>query len=135
MVRIVNPPKGSHFQIGDFVPKAGIYTRPGVIIEKKDNGMVVIDTNKEEIDKYHRHTNTSGLSPDEKKKFNEIMDKTMEAQSNGERINQLQVTIDNLKLNVEDKKVVEYLRNEQAQLIRLSRELPRIYTYESGRIR
>ena len=36
------------------VNKAGIYTKPGVVVEKKEDGTVIIDTRKEVIDKYHR---------------------------------------------------------------------------------
>jgi hypothetical protein len=42
-------------QVGDFVAKAGIYTKPGVVIEKRDDGTVLIDTEPSVIDQYHRH--------------------------------------------------------------------------------
>ena len=49
-------------QIGDLVSKAGIYTNPGVIVEKKEDGTVVVDTEPMEVNKYHRYTNTTGLN-------------------------------------------------------------------------
>jgi len=121
-------------QIGDYVGRAGIYTKPGVIIEKKEDGTVVIDTDKDTIDKYHRHSNTSGLTAEEKEQFNSIMDEVMNSKDQGQRINKLQARIDELKSQPENKQIVYRLSNEQAQLIRLARELPRVYVYESSKI-
>ncbi len=135
MVQIAPPPKGSHIQIGDYVNNAGIYTRPGVVVDKKPDGTVVIDTDPEIIHKFHRHTNTSGMSLEEKEKFNGIMDDVMRSDRNEDRINQMQETIDQLKLEPANKKVVETLRNEQAQLIRLSRSLPRVYNYDGDKLK
>ena len=61
-------------QIGDLVPKSGIYTEPGVIIKKKEDGTVVVDTEPMSINKYHRYGNTTGLSEQEKTKFNTLLD-------------------------------------------------------------
>lgn len=127
MVFIPPPSKSAFIKIGDYVPKVGIYTNPGVIIEKKEDGTVIIDTDKDMIKKYHRHSITTGLTPDEKDKFNSIMDDVMSIDDNKERITELQNKIDALKANPEEKKVADFLRNEQAQLIRWSRELPKVY--------
>ena len=135
MVQIATPSRSSKLQIGDFVLKAGIYTNPGVVVEKKEDGTVIVDTEPDMIKQYHRHTNTTGLTPDEKQRFNEIMDNVIRADQNSDRINQLQSTIDTLKSDPTHKKVVEALRNEQAQLIRISRELPRVYAYDGNQIR
>lgn len=131
MVKLVGGNQGPNVQIGDYVPKAGIYTKPGVVTEKKEDGTVVIDTDPENIKKYHRHSNTNGLTPEEKEKFNSIMDDVMNLQEFGDRINQVQSQIDALKVDPKNKKLVDSLRNEQAQLIRHSRELPRVYNYET----
>lgn len=114
-------------QIGDFVPRAGIYTKPGVVTESKANGDVVVDTDPAMINKYHRHAITTGLSPEDKDKFNAIMDDVMSMKTNDERLNNLQSTIDSLKNDPNNKKVAGALHNEQAVLIRLSRELPKVY--------
>ena len=53
-------------KIGDLIPKSGIYTNPGVVIEKQADGNVRIDTDGQEISKYHRYANTSGLGLAEK---------------------------------------------------------------------
>ena len=118
---------GQQIQIGDYIPKAGIYTKPGVLVEKKEDGSVVVDTDQESIKKYHRHSNTNGLSPEDKEKFNSIMDDVMKLDNNGERLNELQKCIDEIRTDPTSKKVVDSLRNEQSQLIRLSKELPRVY--------
>lgn len=135
MVTIAPPVRGANVQVGDYVAKAGIYTKPGVIMEKREDGTVVIDTDGDAIKKYHRHTNTSGLTPDEKDKFNNIMDEVMQGEKNADRINLLQGKIDGLKTDPVNKKVVETLRNEQAVLIRMSRELPRVYNYDVDKLR
>jgi hypothetical protein len=125
----------SKLQVGDYVSKAGNYTKPGVIVEKKEDGTVVIDTDVDTISRFHRHTNTSGLTVEDKDRFNAIMDDVMSAESNIEKINVLQQTIDQLKTDIGNTKVVQTLQNQQAELIRLSRELPRIYQYEGDKLR
>jgi hypothetical protein len=77
MVQVIRPPKGANVQMGDLVNKAGIYTKPGVVVDKKEDGTVVIDTNEDEIKKFHRHSNTTGLTIEDKEKFNTIMDEIM----------------------------------------------------------
>jgi len=134
MVQVIRPPKGANVQTGDLVNKAGIYTRPGVVIEKKADGSVVIDTDAEQVKKFHRHSNTTGLSLEDKDKFNGIMDDIMLGDSNADRINNLQMKLDELRIDPTAQKLAQALRNEQAQLIRLSRELPRVYQYDSNKI-
>jgi hypothetical protein len=134
MVQIVRPPKGANIQTGDLVNKAGIYTKPGVVIEKKEDGSVVIDTDAEQVKRFHRHSNTSGLTLEDKERFNGIMDGIMEGDSNADRINNLQMKLDELRVDPAAQKLAQALRNEQAQLIRLSRELPRVYQYDSSKI-
>ena len=125
----------SQIEIGDFVPRAGIYTRPGVVAEKKENGDVVVNTSPEMIQKYHRHAITTGLSMEDKDKFNAIMDDVMKMKTNDERMSSLQSTIDSLKENPINKKVTGALHNEQAVLIRKSQELPRIYQVSGDKIK
>ena len=122
-------------QVGDYVSKAGIYTKPGVVTEKKEDGTVVIDTDPELIKKFHRHSNTNGLSVSDKERFNSIMDDIMKVDDNGERLSKLQQTIDELRADPASKPVADSLRNEQSQLIRLTRELPRVYDYNAKDIR
>lgn len=121
-------------QIGDFVGRAGIYTKPGVVTEKKDNGDVVVDTDPAMIEKYHRYAVVTGLTPENKEKFNEIMDEVMKMKNNDERLNSLQTRIDELKNDPINKKVVGALHNEQAVLIRMSRELPKVYQVSSEKL-
>lgn len=128
------PKRNANMQIGDLVQKAGIYTKPGVVVEKKEDGTVVIDTDQKQIERYHRYTNTSGLSPEDKVRFNSIMDEVMESQDDGERINRLQEKIDVLRNDPDGKKIFETLINQQSTLIRYSKELPRVYSYDSGKI-
>lgn len=134
MVQIVRPPKGANIQTGDLVNKAGIYTKPGVVVEKKEDGTVVIDTDEEQVNRFHRHSNTSGLTLENKERFNAIMDEIMSGESNADRINNLQIKLDELRNSPDSQKLAQALRNEQAQLIRLSRELPRVYQYDSNKI-
>ena len=134
MVHIPSANRAHSFQIGDFVSKAGVYTKPGVVVEKKDDGTLVIDTDQETIDKYHKHSNTTGLAPQDKDKFNAIMDEIMAREGSANRIANLQKKIDGLQGDSSNRLVVERLRNEQSQLIRLSKELPRIYQYPADKI-
>lgn len=135
MVFIPPPSKSAFIQIGDYVPKVGIYTNPGVVKEKKDDGTVIIDTDKDMIKKFHRHSITTGLTPDEKDRFNNIMDDVMSLKQNTERILVLQEKIDKMRNDPKEKKVSDFLRNEQAQLIRWSRELPKVYDAQPEKLR
>lgn len=122
-------------QIGDLVQKAGIYTNPGVVVEKKDDGTVVVDTEPMVINKFHRYTNTTGLSENEKLKFNEILDSIYQKENDVEKINDIQLNIDKLQVDPLNSRLVQYLRNQQAHLIRKAKELPRNYTYDEGKLR
>ncbi len=121
--------------IGDLVPKAGIYTNPGVVVEKKEDGTVVIDTEPMTIHKFHRYTNTTGLNETEKNKFNMILDEIYQSNNDVEKINGIQKNIDRLKVDPENTKIVQYLRNQQSHLIRKAKELPRSYNWDASNIR
>ena len=122
-------------EIGDLIPKSGVNTEPGVIIQKQDNGTVSVDTEPLSISKYHRYTNTTGLTEEEKNKFNSILDKIYASEDDVEKMNQLQGTIDNLKIDPINTKVVQYLRNQQSFLIRTAKRLPRSYNMDESKVR
>lgn len=122
-------------KIGDLVAKSGMYTNPGVIVEKNKDGSVKVDTDPMAINKYHRYTNTSGLSEQEKNKFNNILDEIYSNDDDVEKINDIQQNIDNLKVDPANGKIVQYLRNQQAHLIRQSKNLPRSYNMDPTTIR
>lgn len=122
-------------KIGDLVAKSGMYTNPGVIVEKNKDGSVKVDTDPMSIHKYHRYTNTSGLSEQEKNKFNNILDEIYSNDDDVEKINDIQQNIDNLKVDPSNGKIVQYLRNQQAHLIRQSKNLPRSYNMDPTTIR
>lgn len=117
-------------QIGDLVPKAGMFTNPGVIVEKRDDGNVVVDTEPMSVNKYHRYANTTGLTEPEKNKFNEILDSIYTKENDVDKINDIQHNIDQLKADPQNQKIVQYLRNQQAHLIRTAKELPRQYSVD-----
>lgn len=121
--------------IGDLVPKSGIYTEPGVIVEKKDNGNVVIDTEPLAVSKYHRYTNTTGLSEPEKNEFNAILDQIYAKEDATDRLNDIQKEIDRLKVDPKTRNIVQYLRNQQAFLARETKRLPQSYEWDENQIR
>jgi len=121
-------------QIGDMVPKSGIYTNPGVVIEKKGDGTVVIDTDPMAINKFHRYANTTGLTGEEKQQFNQLLDEIYQKTSDVEKINDIQLQIDQLKTDPKNHRVVQYLRNQQSHLIRQAKELPRAYNTHEGNL-
>jgi len=120
--------------IGDLVPKAGIYTEQGVVSEKRPDGTVVVDTEPMQVNRYHRHTNTTGLTEDEKNQFNTILDQIYSKSDDVEKINDIQTEIDRLKLDPANRNVVQYLRNQQTHLIREAKQLPRTYTWDEAKI-
>jgi hypothetical protein len=113
--------------IGDVVARSGNYTEPGVVVEKRADGSVVVDTEPMSVSQYHKYTNTTGLSEDEKNQFNSILDQIYQKTNDIERINDIQNEIDKLRMNPSSQNVVRYLRNQQAFLIREARGLPRMY--------
>ena len=121
-------------QIGDLVSKAGIYTNPGVIVEKKEDGTVVVDTEPMEVNKYHRYTNTTGLNEKEKNEFNEILDKIYTKENDVEKITAIQNNIDRLQVDPKKTKLVQYLRNQQSFLVRKAREVPRSYQWDENKL-
>lgn len=125
---------GVPIQMGDFIAKAGIYTKPGVVVDRKE-GSLVIDTSPNAIAKYHRHSNTTGMSVEDKERFNTMMDEVMKMEKNDDRLTNLQRQIEELKATPENKRLADSLKNEQAQLIRLSRDLPRVYQFDSKELR
>lgn len=122
-------------KIGDLVAKSGMYTEPGVIVEKKPNGSVVIDTEPLQINKYHRYLNTTGLTVEEKQQFNALLDQIYQKENDVERINDIQTEIDRLKADPQSRNIVQYLRNQQAHLIRQSRQLPQTYQWDEVALR
>ena len=121
--------------IGDLVPKSGMYTNPGVVVEKKADGTVVVDTEPMTINKFHRYSNTSGLTLDEKTTFNEILDEVYQNEDDVQKLNDIQQEIDRLKVDPDNKNIVQYLRNQQAMLIRKAQALPRYYNMDENVIR
>lgn len=122
-------------EIGDLINKAGIYTNPGVVVAKKEDGSVQVDTEPMTIHKYHRYTNTTGLSEQEKAKFNAILDVIYQQEDDVSKINDIQNEVDKLKVDPANRNIVQYLRNQQAQLIRTAQELPRYYTWDEAKIK
>jgi hypothetical protein len=121
--------------IGDLVPKAGLYTNPGVITEKKDDGTITVDTEPMAVNKYHRYTNTTGLTEQDKNTFNSILDQIYQKENDVEKINDIQVSIDKLKVDPSNQKIVQYLRNQQAHLIRKAKQLPQTYNWDAANLR
>lgn len=121
-------------KIGDLIPKSGMYTNPGVVVEKKDDGSVRIDTEPMTIHKYHRYSNTSGLSVEEKNMYNEILDQIYAKVDGMERLNDIQTAIDELKKEPKNRNIVQYLRNQQAILVRENRKLPREYNWDEEQL-
>jgi hypothetical protein len=121
--------------IGDVVARAGVYTEPGIVMEKKPDGTVVVDTEPMSLNKYHRYANTTGLSEDEKNQFNGILDQIYQKTNDIERINDIQVEVDKLRQNPENQNVVRYLRNQQAFLIRSAKGLPRMYQTDEANVK
>lgn len=122
-------------KIGDLIPKAGIYTNPGVVTERKEDGSVVIDTDPMAINKYHRYSNTTGLSEKEKLKFNHILDEIYTNDDDVKKIELMQQSIDDLKVDPANTNIVQYLRNQQSHLIRKTQSLPRMYRADSTTLR
>ena len=121
-------------QIGDLVPKAGIYSQPGVVVEKKPDGSVTIDTDPMKVNKFHRYANTTGLNEIEKETFNGILDQIYKKNDDVEKINDIQGEIDKLKIDPSNQNIVQYLRNQQSYLVRQAKTLPRSYNWDEDQL-
>ena len=121
--------------IGDLVSKAGNFTAPGVVVKKNPDGTVLVDTEPMVVSQYHRYTNTTGLTEEEKNEFNSILDQIYQKTNDIERINDIQSEIDRLRGSQTGQNIVRYLRNQQAFLIRESHGLPRSYRADESVIK
>ena len=126
--------RAANLKIGDYVAKSGIYTNPGVVVEKKEDGTVVVDTDKETVSQYHKYANTSGLTPEQKAQFNAIMDEINRTDDPVGRLELIDAKIGELRSNPENKGIMQALRNQQAVLIRKSGELPRLYSERAEKV-
>ena len=99
--------------IGDMIPKTGLYTEPGVVVEKnEEEGSVVIDTEPLTINKFHRYRNTTGLTLDEKNTFNDILDNIYKEEDDLQKLDMIQTEIERLKMEPGNKNIIRYLRNQ-----------------------
>lgn len=114
-------------QIGDLVSRSGVFTEPGVVVEKNEDGSVVVDTEPLTISEYHRYLNTSGLSLEEKEAFNTILDQIYANPNDTVRISDIQNEIDRLRSNQGNQNLVRYLKNQQSFLMRKNHSSPRSY--------
>lgn len=121
--------------IGDLVLKSGLYTEPGVVVQKKEDGSVIVDTEPMTINKYHRYSNTTGLTKNEKITFNKILDQIYQKENDLEKLNDIQNEIDLLKVDPVNKNIVQYLRNQQAVLVRQVKKLPRYYNWDEAQLK
>lgn len=127
--------RAANIKIGDYVPKSGIYTKPGVIVAKNEDGSVVVDTAPEVVEQYHRYANTSGLTVEEKAQFNAIMDAVTDLNEPIAQLEMIDKKIAELRTDPQkNKEVMQALRNQQAKLIRKSGDLPRLYNERSEKV-
>ncbi len=122
-------------QIGDLIQKAGVYTEPGVVVDRQVDGTLQVNTDPMEVNKYHRYTNTSGLNEHEKMEFNQILDQIYQKEDDTQRINDIQTEIDRLKMDPKSRNIVQYLRNQQSFLIRAARQLPSSYQTDEALVK
>jgi hypothetical protein len=109
------------FQLGDLVTRTGSFASPGVVVQKNDDGSVVVDTEPLTVSEFHKYTNTSGLSEDEKDEFNSILDQIYARPNETERVQCIEEEINRLRDQQANQNIVRYLRNQQAYLMRHSR--------------
>lgn len=122
-------------EIGDLVIKSGNYTNPGIVTQKNSDGTVVVDTEPLMISRYHRYSNTTGLTQSEKVEFNEILDRIYTKEDDLEKLNDIQKAIDQKKADPTASKVVQYLKNQQSILIRRAGRLPRYYSWDENQLK
>jgi hypothetical protein len=82
-----------------------------------------------------RHGLINGLAPENREKFNEIMDDVMSDKDNAERVTMLQGKIDELKIDPRNTKLVQYLDGEVKHLMNLKGIKPRFYNTEETKVR
>ena len=127
--------RAANSKIGDYVAKSGIYTKPGVIVEKSQDGTVVVDTDPEVVGQYHRYANTSGLTVEQKAQFNSIMDQVNQIEEPVRQLEMIDAKVGELRQDPDANREIMYaLRNQQAKLIRKSGDLPRLYRERSDKV-
>lgn len=122
-------------EIGDLIPKSGVYTEPGVVTKKNEDGTVVISTKPMDVSQFHRYINTTGLTLEEKNEFNTVLDQIYSKDDESQRVNGIQQEIDRIKTDPRKHKIVQYLRNQQAHLIRENGSLPQSYQWDEAQLK
>ena len=115
-------------QIGDLVQKTDTFSQAGVVVEKKGDGSLVVDSHPQKIEEYHKYLDTTGLTESEKIKFNDILDEVYEGSGRQELIQDLQDIMDDLRKNPENDNIIKYLKRQQIVLTRTVRATPRYFT-------
>ena len=122
-------------QPGDFIPSAGIYSSPGVVMGQNEDGTISVDTNPESIREFHKYSITNGLNIEDKIAFNAIIDDVM-THDDDDRINILQARIRDIQNDPSHHaNLLNKLKSEQAELIRSAGRLPTIYTVKPSELR
>ncbi len=127
MIGIHSKSKYDALEVGDLVSTTGNFSQSGVVVEKKADNQIVISSDPKDVSKYHRYSTTTGLTLEEKEKFNSIMDEISKTPNLIDEISLIQIKINELKNKEDSGKVTSVLQNKQAELIRKSQELPMVY--------
>jgi hypothetical protein len=126
--------RAAQLKVGDYISGSGTNTKPGVVVEKKEDGTVLVDTDPAVVSEYHRYANTSGLTPEQKHQFNAIMDEINQTEDSVSQLELIDAKIAELRQDPANKDLAQVLRNQQSKLIRKSGELPRLYTERADKV-
>ena len=109
---------------------------PSVIVGRDDvKSTLKIDQDFSAFQVATRHGLINGLAPENREKFNEIMNDVMSDKDNAERVTMLQGKIDELKIDPRNTKLVQYLDGEVKHLMNLKGIKPRFYNTEETKVR
>ena len=110
---------------------------PGIVREvDKSKAHVKVDSDGGEVKRHFRHGYLQGLSNDNRKRFNEIMDQVNEVESPLEKVHALRNHVNQLELDADlkSREVIGYLKSEIAHVMFTKSISPRYYTLEANKV-
>lgn len=121
------------FRVGDTVfDQMG---RPGVMTGRDEQSQLIVERQGETYEKARRRGFINGLTTDQRTKFNEVMDKVLEAKDPKERVNQLTNKLEELKVDPRNHIVTRYLQGEFTHIMNTEGIHPRTYKVDEFNIR
>ncbi len=108
--------------------------RPGVVVGREQKtDRLVVEREGPRFEKARHYGFINGLSPDERKEFEALVDDARDSKSSEERILKLQGHIEEIQLDPKKQVLTRYLEGELSHLMYSNSISPRVYTVDQDK--